>query len=139
MSDRRQNLHKKFLDGIRVFNKYIFNRFTLMLARSGKGPFSIVHHIGRRSGQEYRTPVLASYVDKIIIIPLSYGENVDWLRNVLAQGGCDIVRKNERIVATNPEVVDSVVILADLPEERRELFQRFKMEKFLRLQVVSKE
>jgi deazaflavin-dependent oxidoreductase (nitroreductase family) len=139
MSDRGENIHKKFLDGIRVFNKYIFNWFTLMLAKSGKGPFSIVHHIGRRSGREYRTPVLASYIDKIIIIPLSYGENVDWLRNVLAQGGCEIVRKHEKIIATNPEVIDSAVVLADLPQERCELFERIKMEKFLRLQVVSKE
>lgn len=53
--------------------------------------------------------MLASYVDKTIIIPLSYGEDVDWLRNVLAQGGCGIVRSNQRMMAKGPEVVDATV------------------------------
>ena len=139
MEHQPSNLRSKIMDGIRVFNKYIFNRFTLALTKSGKGPFSIVYHKGRRSGRTYRTPVLASYVDGMIIIPLSYGENVDWLRNVLAQGRCEIVRKKKSIIATNPEVVDSSVAYEVLPEKRRELFERHKMEKFLRLRVIEKE
>lgn len=130
--------HSKVIDGIRIFNKYIFNRIILTLAKSGRGPFSVVYHVGRRSGRTYRTPVLASYVGEMIIIPLSYGENVDWLRNVLAQGGCDILRKNERIGATKPEVIDSAATFAILPEKRRELFERFKVDKFLCLRVVEK-
>ena len=134
-----QYLHNKVIDGIRIFNKYIFNRITLAFAESGKGPFSVIYHKGRHSGRTYRAPVLASYVDETIIIPLSYGEKVDWLRNTLAQGGCEIIRKNERIGATNPEVIDSAAAFAILPEKRRRLFERFKMEKFLRLQVVGKK
>ena len=87
--------NNKFIDGIRIFNKFIFNRITLTLTKSGNGPFSVIYHIGRRSGRTYRTPVLASYVDETIIIPLSYGENVDWLRNTLAQGGCEILGQSK--------------------------------------------
>jgi hypothetical protein len=36
-------------------------------------------------------------------------------------------------------VIDSAAAFAILPEERRRLFERFKMEKFLRLQVVGKK
>ena len=138
MKQPPRTLHNKFMDGVRKFNKYIFNRITLTFAGSAKGPFSVVYHKGRRSGRTYRTPVLASYVNDTIIIPLSYGENVDWLRNVLAQGGCEIIRKNKRIGAANPEVIDPAVALAILPEERRKLFARFKLEKFVRMQVVEK-
>jgi deazaflavin-dependent oxidoreductase (nitroreductase family) len=134
-----QNIRNKVIDGIRIFNKHIFNRITLTLAESGKGPFSVVYHIGRHSGRTYRTPVLASYVDETIIIPLSYGENVDWLRNILAQGGCEIIRKKKRMGATNPEVIGSATAFAILPEKRRKLFECFKMEKFLRLQVIEKK
>jgi deazaflavin-dependent oxidoreductase (nitroreductase family) len=139
MKRKPSNLRSKIIDGIRIFNKYIFNRITLTLAKSGRGPFSVVHHKGRRSGRTYRTPVLASYVDEMIIIPLSYGEKVDWLRNVLAQGGCEIVRKKKRISATDPEVIDSSVAYEVLPEKRRELFERHKMEKFLCLRMIEKE
>ena len=135
MKHQPQNLHNKFINGIRRFNKYIFNRITLTFAESEIGPFSVIYHTGRRSGRIYRTPVLATFIDKAIIIPLSYGENVDWLRNVLAQGGCEIIRKNQRMLAKNPEVIDAAVAFALLPENRRKLFERFKLEKFLRLQV----
>jgi deazaflavin-dependent oxidoreductase (nitroreductase family) len=132
-----QYSNSKLIDGIRIFNKYIFNRMILTLAKSGRGPFSVVYHRGRRSGRTYRTPVLASYIGERIIIPLSYGENVDWLRNVLAQGSCHILRKNESIATANPEVIDSDAAFAILPVKRRELFERFKVEKFLCLRVVE--
>jgi len=138
MKQPPQTMHNKFVDGVRKFNKYIFNRITLTFA-GRKGPFSVLCHKGRHSGRTYRTPVLASYVNDTIIIPLSYGENVDWLRNVLAQGGCEIIRKNKRIGAANPEVIDPAVALAILPEERRKLFARFKLEKFVRMQVIEKK
>jgi len=93
--------------------------------------------MGRKSGRTYRTPVLASYVGETIIIPLSYGENVDWLRNILAQGGCEIVRKNKRVAAANPVVIDSEISFAVLPEKRRKLFERFKMDRFLRMHVIE--
>ena len=120
-------------------NKYLFNRIAVTFTKSGKGPLSVVHHIGRQSGRTYRTPVLASYVEDQIIIPLSYGENADWIRNVLVQRGCEISHKNRRKHATNPEVIDSAVALAILPEKRRKLFERTKEEKFLRLQVIRKK
>ncbi|NIS80855.1 MAG: nitroreductase [Anaerolineales bacterium] len=133
--DSPQNPSNKAIDRIRIFNKYIFNRITLTFAE--RGPFSVVYHIGWRSGRTYRTPVLASFVGETIIIPLSYGENVDWLRNILARGGCEIVRKNKRIAATKPEVLDSTAAFAILPENRRKLLERFKVEKFLRLQAIE--
>lgn len=134
MGKPAKNMRNKFIDSIRSFNKYIFNRITLTFAESEVGPFSVIYHTGRHSGRAYRTPVLATFVGEAIIIPLSYGENVDWLRNVLAQGGCEIVRKNQRFTVENPEVIDSPVALAILPEKRRKLFARFKLEKFLRLE-----
>ncbi len=137
MKNQPLSLRNKIIDGIRIFNKYIFNRLTLALTKSGRGPFSIVQHKGRRSGRAYQTPVLASYFDGMIVIPLSYGEKVDWLRNVLAQGGCEIIRNKNKINATNPEVIDSSVAYEVLPEERRRLFERHKMEKFLCLRVIE--
>lgn len=136
MKQKSPSTRRTFLDGVRIFNKFIFNRIVLLFAESGRGPFSVVYHTGRRSGRPYRTPVLATYINGAVIIPLSYGEHVDWLRNVLAQGGCEIVRKGKKIPATNPEVIDSTSAFTLLPEDRRKLFNRFELEKFLRLDVV---
>jgi deazaflavin-dependent oxidoreductase (nitroreductase family) len=139
MKQQPQHLRSTSTNVSRLLNKYFFNRIVLTNTKSGKGPLSVVYHIGRQSGRTYQTPVLASYVEDKIVIPLSYGENVDWLRNVLAQGSCEISHKNRRMGATNPEVIDSAVALAILPEKRRKLFERTKEEKFLRLQVINKK
>jgi deazaflavin-dependent oxidoreductase (nitroreductase family) len=127
--------HQKFLDAVRTFNKYIFNHLILMFAESRVGPFSVITHQGRHSGRKYRTPVLASYVGGMVIIPLSYGEHVDWLRNVLAQGGCEIVRRNKRMRLIDPLVLNTQAAYTILPEQRRKLFSRFKVEKFVRLNI----
>ncbi len=137
MKHQPRSLRSKLIDIVRVFNKYILNRATLKLAEKGKGPYSVIFHIGRHSGRTYRTPVLALYVGEVIIIPLPYGENVDWLRNVLAKGDCTIIQKERRITGANPELIGSAAALEILPEVHRRLFKRFKTEKFLCLQITE--
>ena len=44
----------------------------------------IVHHVGRRSGRPYETPVLLTPIDGGFLIPLTYGPDRDWVRNVTA-------------------------------------------------------
>ncbi len=78
-----------------------------------------------------------TYVGNLVIIPLSYGENVDWLRNILANGGCEITRQNKSMCATDPLVLGAQMAFTLLPESRGKLFSRFKVEKFVRLQIIG--
>jgi len=137
MEKQNEGFHQKFINSIRLFNKFFFNRITLRIARRGKSPFSIVRQTGRRTGRIYETPVLASYIGKTVVIPLSYGENVDWLRNILRQGGCEIFWKDQWIHAANPMVIESVHALEILPKKRRKLLTRFKVNKFLQLEIQT--
>lgn len=137
MKPNPQSSHQKFLNGIRYFNKFVFNHLTLRFAGSKIGPFSKLIHKGRKSGKIFHTPVVATYVGDVVIIPLSYGDRVDWLRNILATGGCEIIYRKKRITTTNPEVVTGEVVLSLLPEKRRHLFERFKLEKLLKLQIIQ--
>ncbi|MBE0688316.1 MAG: nitroreductase [Anaerolineaceae bacterium] len=139
MQPSPQSFHQKFLNGIRYFNKYIFNHLTLLFAGTDIGPFSKLIHKGRKSGKTFHTPVLATYVGNTVIIPLSYGEQVDWLRNIIAAGGCEIIYRKNRKTTTNPEVVTGKVALSLLPEKRRRIFERFKLENFLRLQIIQED
>jgi len=133
MSTKERLTRRVFLNGIRLFNKYILNRFTLWLAKRGIGPFSSLTHKGRKSNRLYSTPVVATYIDEHIFIPLSYGEQVDWLRNVLAQDGCKISWKGSAFEAKQPVVLEAHLVFPLLPRNRRTTFERFGLEKFLRL------
>lgn len=67
-------------------------------------PWAVLVHRGRRSGSEYRTPLFAFSRNHTLVIALTYGET-DWLRNVLAAGGGQIIRLGRTRTFTNPRVV----------------------------------
>jgi deazaflavin-dependent oxidoreductase (nitroreductase family) len=80
------------------------NRWTARLARAGRGPFSLVRHVGRKSGKPYETPIIVAPAEGGFIAELTYGENVDWYRNVVAAGGCELVVRGRphRVVGVEP-------------------------------------
>jgi deazaflavin-dependent oxidoreductase (nitroreductase family) len=80
------------------------NRLTLRLTRAGRGPFTIVRHRGRTSGREYETPIMVARLGRDAVVELTYGDRVQWYRNVVAAGGCELVRGDrvERVVALQP-------------------------------------
>lgn len=55
-------------------------------------PWVVLVHRGRRSGRQYRTPVMARVRDGQLRVPVLYGLNSDWVRNLLAAGEGQVVR-----------------------------------------------
>ena len=68
-------------------------------------PLAVVHHIGRKSGKQYSTPVVAFPSRDGFTIPMTYGRDVDWARNILRAGGCELVQMSQRNHLRNPRVV----------------------------------
>ena len=71
--------------------KHSLNQVTTRVARSRWGPFSLVRHVGRRSGRRYETPVILAEVPEGFVAELTYGPDVDWYKNVVAAGGCTVL------------------------------------------------
>jgi deazaflavin-dependent oxidoreductase (nitroreductase family) len=64
-----------------------------------------IRHRGRKSGTFYNTPVGARRVGDQFLIPLTFGTDSDWARNVRAAGECEIRWRGEDHLAAAPEVV----------------------------------
>lgn len=76
------------------------NPLTLDLARQGRGPFSLVRHVGRKSGRTFETPVILGDAPGGLVAELTYGPRVNWYRNIVAGGGEVLHRRRwYRIVA----------------------------------------
>jgi deazaflavin-dependent oxidoreductase (nitroreductase family) len=75
--------------------KHSLNRFTIRIDRTGRGPFSIVRHVGRRSGRQYETPVILAQVPGGFVAELTYGPDVDWYQNIVAAGHCTVIHKGK--------------------------------------------
>jgi deazaflavin-dependent oxidoreductase (nitroreductase family) len=68
-------------------------------------PWAVICHRGRRSGRAYRTPVLAFKRGRRLNVAILYGEESDWLRNVLAGGG-QVVRCGRTYELIDARVLD---------------------------------
>lgn len=73
--------------------KNTLNRVTLRAARSGRGPFSLVRHVGRTTGTVYETPLILARRDDGFVTELTYGDDVAWYRNIVAAGDCVVVHR----------------------------------------------
>jgi deazaflavin-dependent oxidoreductase (nitroreductase family) len=78
-------------------------------------PLAIVVHRGRRSGRAYRTPVMAFPTGDEVLIALTYGLGVDWLRNVLAAGECRLIYGGREMALARPRLVERAAPPASLP------------------------
>lgn len=86
------------------FNRRFTNRLTGTFSPVLPG-FGVVLHEGRRSGRSYRTPVNVFRTRDGYLVALTYGAESDWVRNVLAHGGCELLTRGRRIRCRNPRVV----------------------------------
>jgi deazaflavin-dependent oxidoreductase (nitroreductase family) len=78
------------------WNKAGLNKVTRHSAPWMPG-LGLVVHRGRRSGTEYRTPVNVFPTGDGFVVALTYGPDTDWVKNVLAAGGCEL-RTRGRVV-----------------------------------------
>lgn len=68
--------------------------------------FCVLEHVGRSSGTARRTALMAFRRDPDRwVIALTYGTEVQWLRNVLAAGGCRLLTRGRWVDVGEPRRV----------------------------------
>src|SRR6202158_1156175 len=80
------------------------NRITGLFAGWLPG-FGILTHLGRKSGKVYRTPIHIFRASNGFIIALTYSSQSEWVKNVLAAGGCELRTRGKRYELSAPHVV----------------------------------
>ena len=86
-------------------------------------PLAVVHHVGWKTGHAYRTPVVAFRSRAGIVIPMTYGRDVDWARNIVRARGCELERGGRRIVLRDPRIVGFDRAARRLPAALRPFFR----------------
>jgi deazaflavin-dependent oxidoreductase (nitroreductase family) len=99
-----------------------------------------IHHVGRRSERHYVTPVGAHLKDDVFVIPLTFGNQSDWVRNVRAAKGCTIRVNGGTYRAGEPEFLnwaDAQSVLRSMFPITRFFFPLMGIKQFMRLPLVS--
>jgi deazaflavin-dependent oxidoreductase (nitroreductase family) len=87
----------------RAVARYI-NPLTRPVAR--KLPtFGILTHRGRNSGRAYRTPINVFRRGDAYFVFLTYGSDVQWVKNVLAAGSCSLETRGRVVELVEPELI----------------------------------
>jgi deazaflavin-dependent oxidoreductase (nitroreductase family) len=94
-------------------------------------PLAVVHHVGRKSGKGYRSPVVAIPSKRGYVIPLTYGRDVDWARNIVAARGFELERMGKRVRLNKPRIVDFDKAAPLLPAVVRPLFKAANLPGFV--------
>jgi deazaflavin-dependent oxidoreductase (nitroreductase family) len=125
------------LQSLRPFTTRFVNPVTRRFARWLPG-FGIIRYRGRRSGTLYRTPMNVFRRDDTYVFALTYGPDVQWVKNVLATGRAELEIRRDRVRLADPEVVhDPSRGLMPIPV--RQFLGLMRVSTFLRMRIVSDE
>lgn len=124
-------------DAVRQVNKRLLNPMMLRLAGRRYWYAAALHHTGRRSGRRYTTPVLAEAVQGGFVVPLPYGAEVDWLRNVVAAGHATLDVHGRTVAVTRPRIVPAAEVRPLVPARRVRQWRLWRIEQFLRVTAVA--
>jgi deazaflavin-dependent oxidoreductase (nitroreductase family) len=122
------------LSFLRPYTTRFFNPVSRRFAGRFPG-FAILVYTGRRSGRTYRTPINVFRHGDEYVFALTYGSDVQWVKNILAAGGCELVTMGRTVRLDDPRLfVD--------PKQRRmplpvRLFLRvMRVTEFLSMQLA---
>lgn len=119
---------------ITSFNKRFLNPLTIRLA--GRGSIVDLEHVGRTSGRTFHTPLMAFRSGETVIIALTYGPEVQWLKNVTAAGGCRMRIGGEWLSLGAPRHLDPQAGLPQTPNPQRFLLRHvIKCRDFVQLPI----
>ena len=113
-------------------NKRVFNPLALR-----KGKYQVICHVGRTSGQPYRTPIEALPVDDGFIFVLVYGSRSDWVQNVLASGTAKLETDGVTLDLVSPELITADEAFERLSPGVKRPPRLLKIDGFLAMRVVQ--
>jgi deazaflavin-dependent oxidoreductase (nitroreductase family) len=122
------------LDIVRRLNRSFTNPRVMRTAGTDATQTSVIHHVGRKSGRTYETPVDTIAATTGFLIALPYGTRADWVRNVLAAGSATVTTRGERVDVDRPTIVATADVAGQLPAKTLRTLRLFGVSQCLHLE-----
>ena len=122
---------------VRRMNLKVLNPRQMATAGQPGAFAQVLRHTGRTSGATYETPLGIEPTDDGFVIALVYGNDTQWLRNVLTAGKAEVVHDGETYALERPEVVPVASVIDFFKPSDRRLFGLFGVDSCLRLYHVE--
>ncbi len=112
-----------------------YNRLVRSFA--GRRLYALLRHRGRRSGKTFETPVMAWPTAGGMLVPVSWGTQSDWYRNLMAASGCEVQLRGRWHRCADPVLLPRAEALSYLPAATRALAGLFPVPQFVLLRRVE--
>jgi len=119
-------------------NRYLVNPLVRRLA-GRVPPVVAVEHAGRVSGRRFRTPVFGFH-DRdtgAIEVALTYGPDVDWIKNLRAAGGGRVVARGGAYEVGSPVIETGLDAARALPPPLKPILRLMRVSDVARLPIRS--
>ena len=123
------------LQVLRPFTIRIVNPLTRLVAGWLPG-FGLLRYRGRRSGAEYRTPMNVFRQGDEFVFALTYGADVQWVKNILAAGECRLRTKGRELRLVDPRLYSDPA-RHDMPVPVRQFLGLLRVTEFLRMRLEA--
>jgi deazaflavin-dependent oxidoreductase (nitroreductase family) len=121
------------LSFLRPFTIRFVNPITRRIAGWMPG-FGILRYRGRTTGRQYRTPMNVFRHGDEFVFALTYGADVQWVKNIVAAGGCHLRTRGRTIRLIEPRVfVDPGRRLMPFPV--RQFLGLLRVAEFMRMRI----
>jgi deazaflavin-dependent oxidoreductase (nitroreductase family) len=126
---------------IRPLTKVLNPVMATIAGRRHFGGAARLTHTGRRSGRPYVAVVGAHVTGDTAVIPLTFGNTSDWVRNVRAAGGCTVRLNGTDYTLKDPDFRSAAdarpLVRAAFNPVFRAVFRVLGIRQFLILRVVT--
>jgi deazaflavin-dependent oxidoreductase (nitroreductase family) len=86
------------------FTRKVINPITRRFVGVVPG-FAMLTHVGRKSGRTYHTPINVFRRRDQYVFALTYGSDVQWLKNIFAAGSVEMRTRGRDIRLVEPELI----------------------------------
>lgn len=122
---------RRFMRAFTRFQRDVVNPEVLKTAGDAGQQFSVIEHVGRKTGKAYETPVGARRDGDGWVVSLVYGREASWVQNLLAAGSGVLRTEGERHRVDGFEITP--IDTAPLPEDEAKAVAFFGITEALRL------
>jgi deazaflavin-dependent oxidoreductase (nitroreductase family) len=120
------------------FNRRFTNRLAVRVV--GRMPaLGILEHVGHRTGNRYRTPLLVFDTADGYALLIGYGPTTHWVRNVLALGSATIQKHGRTHLVGNPRVLSKDEAARTVKPLSRPLYHLFPYDEAVLVLTKTRE
>jgi deazaflavin-dependent oxidoreductase (nitroreductase family) len=119
---------------LRPFTLRFVNPVTRLVAGRLPG-FGLLLYRGRKSGTAYRTPMNVFRRGDEYVFALTYGPDVQWVKNILAAGECELVTGGRTIRLIEPRLIHDPA-RSLMPPVVREFLGLLNVSEFLGMRIA---